>query len=219
MIFKPLFKSCGFSLVEMLTTVGIISILGGIAVSSYVSNYKQASLKAAMKNELSELSKYLNYTHSVDGGYHHNIYTMGYKPSKTLVANAGFSYKRGKAPACSIFPQAASGNFSPFLTITKDAFKAGKVDSATRSEHICAAGYCTITNKVVAGKMKRQNFSSGHPGCKQAFGRKSFGCNCDEFIIFAQSQLDSSQKFKMFTNQDGIFGYSDKNKHIDLLEK
>ena len=210
-----MFKSYGFSLTELLVTVGILGILTGISVPYYIK-YKEQPVKLAMKTELSELSKFLNYTQSVDGGYHHNIFAMGYKPNKTLMAEAGFAYTRGTAPACSIYPNSASGNFSPFLTITKDSFTKTHEDSSTRASHICKAGYCTNTDKVVKGKLSTQTFSSGHAGCKTAFGGKAFECSCDDFIIYSRAYIRPSKEAKMFTNQDGAFGYSDTNNHVDL---
>lgn len=209
------FKPYGFSLTELLVTVSILGILTGVAIPYYVK-YKEQPVKLAMKTELSELSKFLNYAHSVDGGYHHNIFAMGYKPNKNLMAEAGFAYKRGTKPGCTIYPQTNSGNFSPFLTITKESFDKSKVESSTRASHICKAGYCTKTDKVVTGILSAQSFSSGHTGCQTAFGSKAFECSCDDFIIYSRANVRPGKEAKMFTNQDGAFGYSDTNNHVDL---
>ena len=211
-----IFKSQGLSFIEVVVTTAVLGILTTIAISNYLMKYREAPIKAAMKNELSELSKFLNYTHSVDGGYHHNIFTMGYKPNKNLIADTGFQYSRTAKPGCTSLPQKATDNFNPFLTITKNSFTKGHVHSSTRASHICNSGYCTLSNKVVSGTLKAQSFTQGHAGCQTAFGGKAFKCDCDNFTIYSRAYIRSGVEGKMFTNQDGVFGYSDKNNHIDL---
>lgn len=208
-------KSDGFSLIELLVTVGILGILSGVAIANY-TKYKEAPIKAAMKTELSDLSKFLDYAHSVDGGYHHNIFTMGYRPSKTLVADTGFEYARGTKPDCTSLPQKNTGNFSSYLTITKDSFDNTHVDSSTQASHICSSGHCTTTNTVVPGTLSTQTFTSGHAGCKTAFSGKAFKCSCDAFIIYSRAYIRPNVEGKMLTNQDGAFGFSDQANHIDL---
>jgi len=212
-----IFRSYGFSLIELLVTVSIAGVLAVVAIPAY-KKYKEAPIKVAMKTEASELSKFLNYAHSVDGGYHHNIFTMGYKPNKNLMADAGFEYARGTAPSCGIFPRSATGDFTPFLTIKKESFDNSKIESATRARHICDGGDgCSVTETAdFSNTLTAQTFSSGHSGCQREFSGKSFHCNCNAFNIYSRAKIRSGVEAKVLVNQKGLFGYSDTSNHIDL---
>ncbi len=210
------FRSYGYSLIELLVTVGILGALSAIAIPAY-QKYKEAPIKTAMKTEASELSKFLHYAQSVDGGYHHNIFSMGYKPNKNLVADAGFESARGSAPNCLKFPRAATGDFTPFLTIKKQSYDSSKIHSATRARHICDGGHCTVTDTAkFSSALPAQTFSSGHAGCKTAFSGKSFQCDCDTFRIYSRAFIRSGVEAITLANEDGVFAYSDTSNHIDL---
>lgn len=211
-----IFKNNGFSLIELLVTISILGVLAGVAIPSYVK-YKESAIGVSMRAELAELSKSLNYAHSVDGGYHHNIYTMGYRPNSNLVADTGFEYARGTAPECTRFPRNNTGDFSPFLTITANSFDASHIDSAVRASELCTGGHCSKSNKVVPGTLSQNTYTSGHAGCVAEFSQ-ALKCDCDTFRIYSRAFVRSGKEGRMFANQDGVFGYSDKTDHIDLLK-
>lgn len=210
-------RNYGFSLIELLTVVSILSVLMAVAIRFYNSS-KKTPIKAAMKTEAAELSKFLNYTHSVDGGYHHNIFTMGYKPNKHLMTDTGFEHTRGTAPDCKAFPRDATGNFNSFLTINAKAYNTSNVESATRSIHICNGGFCTVGETAIqdTNPLTTQSFSTGHAGCTTAFNGKSFKCSCDDFRIYSRAKYPSGVEANVFVNQDGVFAYSEAAGHIDL---
>lgn len=211
MLFKRVFsRNKGFSLVELLTTIGILGVLAAVAIPYYL-RYKEESIKVSMKSELSELNKSLNYAHSVDGGFHHSLLSMGYRPNRNLLTEAGFEYARGDTPDCPAFQVT---DFTPFLTITADISDASKPESATRASQLCGEGYCVASDRVVTALPAQNAFNApgSHAGCKTAFGNKSAKCDttepCDKFIIFARSKVRGDHIGRMYTNQDGVFGYS-----------
>ena len=211
------FRNYGFNLIELLTAIGISAILMTVAVRTY-QKYRETPIKAAMKTEAAELSKFLNYAHSVDGGYHHNIFTIGYKPNKHLMADTGFEHNRGTAPACTSFPRNSTGDFSSFLTINKKSYSASLIESATRSIHICAGGFCTMGETAIqdTNPLSAQTFTSGHAGCKAKFSGKDFKCGCDDFRIYSRAKYPSGVEAKVLANEEGVFAYSDSDNEIDL---
>ena len=215
-----LFKVYGFSLPELLTTVLIITIISAVAIPSYIK-YKEAPVKAAMKSELSELTKFLNYTHSVDGGYHQKIYSIGYRPNKHLMTDAGFQYTRNVQPCCNVFPSSgANGAYDPYLTLQPNVNTSSNVLSSTRAEHICSAGYCNTTDKVVTTTLTATSFSTGDSDCITAFNSQNFECDCDEFKIYSRAFIrgknPSGRKAALLANEDGLFCYSDTTNTIEL---
>ena len=204
-------RSYGFSLLETLVTVAIMSLLAGIAVPIY-QKYKASSIKTAMKTESSELTKFLNYTHSVDGGYHQKIFTMGYKPNRSLIANSGFTKNRNAIPCCARF----SPPYNSYLTLTDNIRDPTKVDSAARSEEICSSSgdYCSITDTAVSNPPNRPfTLSTGDSKCRTAFSGQAFSCNCDTFIIYARSFI-RGEKASMLANQNGLFCYTEDNTNV-----
>ena len=215
-----LFKVYGFSLLELLTTVSIIGILSAVAIPSYLK-YKEAPVKAAMKSELSELTKFLNYTHSVDGGYHQKIYSIGYRPNKHLMTDAGFQYTRSVQPCCNIFPSSgAHGAYDPYLTLQEYVNTSSDVLSSSRAKHICSAGYCNITDKAATTRLTATPFSTGNPDCITAFNSQNFDCDCDEFKIYSRAFIrgknPSGRKAALLANENGLFCYSDATNTIEL---
>jgi len=66
----------GFSLIEVLVTVGLIGILVSIAVPAY-KNYKQGTLKMAMRTEVGSAIKVYGAKYAIDGNYCFNFTTVG----------------------------------------------------------------------------------------------------------------------------------------------
>ena len=82
----------GFSLIEVLVTVGLIGVLVSIAVPSY-RNYKQGTIRMAMKVDLGNTQKVYGAKYAVDSSYCHSFDTVGLSTDKKdspIYKNKGF---------------------------------------------------------------------------------------------------------------------------------
>ena len=66
----------GFSLIEVLVTVGLIGILVGIAIPSY-QGYKKNTVKMALKADLGNGAKVYNAKYAVESTYCYNLIDVG----------------------------------------------------------------------------------------------------------------------------------------------
>ena len=82
----------GFSLIEVLVTVGLIGVLVSIAVPSY-RNYKQGTVKMAMKVDLGNTQKVYGAKYAIDSSYCYNFSEVGLSTDKSespIYKNKGF---------------------------------------------------------------------------------------------------------------------------------
>ncbi len=66
----------GFSLIEVLVTVGLIGVLVGIAIPSY-QGYKKNTVKMALKADLGNGAKVYNAKYAVESTYCYNLEDVG----------------------------------------------------------------------------------------------------------------------------------------------
>ena len=82
----------GFSLIEILVTVGLIGVLVSIAVPSY-RNYKRGTVKMAMKVDLGNAQKAYGAKYAIDSSYCHEFESVGLSTNKgesPIYKNKGF---------------------------------------------------------------------------------------------------------------------------------
>ena len=82
----------GFSLIEILVTVGLVGILASIAVPSY-QGYKKNTMKMAMRSDVSNGLKVYSAKYAIDGEYCYTFADVGLstdKSSSPIYKNKGF---------------------------------------------------------------------------------------------------------------------------------
>ncbi len=82
----------GFSLIEILVTVGLIGILVSVAVPSY-RNYKRNTIKMAMRAEVGNGQKAYGAKYAVDSSYCYNLEEVGMdtdRKNSPIFKNKGF---------------------------------------------------------------------------------------------------------------------------------
>ena len=214
---NPLSNSWAFSLTEILVTLTIVGTLVLVAGSIY-SKARDAPFKAGQKLEMSELSKALHFARQVDGGYHQKIFTMGYRPSKFLLAGVGFRYSDTDAICCTSlgFPQNAQEALtksSEFFTLNKDIYDSSKAESSVKNHQICdRSQLCTY--KVHAQHMHRFTGGLRFPGssaigdseCNVFKVRGDARCTCSTFVLSSRIPVRQwRSSIRAFMNEEGFF--------------
>ena len=133
-------KSRGFSLIELLTTIGIIATVSIVAVISYNRIVKNAYLMAG-KEDMSEVRKVLQYMYSVDGAYHPKIYSAGYRMKTNHKSFSGFpSATVPSTIKCTIFPRDSTElaqKHSRYFTLHKNSYDTKSLYAQGNSHSIC----------------------------------------------------------------------------------
>ncbi len=165
----------GFSLIEVLVTVGLIGILVGIAIPSY-NGYKQNTVALALKADLGNGAKVYNAKYAVDSSYCYDF------------AEIGLSTDRASNP---IYKKQS---FYGFETVNAECggVAATAVQFKTEDSGTCSAGaHSTRTACAAAGETwtgDRGADYTGSPGaCELSsndffMGATTTVSNLDEFL-------------------------------------
>ncbi|MCY4320862.1 MAG: prepilin-type N-terminal cleavage/methylation domain-containing protein, partial [Bdellovibrionaceae bacterium] len=100
--YMVIFNNKAFSLIELLVTVGIISILVTFGAKFYNENIEKNYITTA-KAELVNVLQYANFANTTDKGYHQFLYQVGYTPKGILTSIVGTGASRS-APCCNAYP-------------------------------------------------------------------------------------------------------------------
>ena len=186
----------GFSLIEVLVTVGLIGILVGIAVPSYKS-YKENTVSMAVQADLGNGAKVYNAKYAVDSTYCHGFLDVGLPASKdgnAIYKKGGYYGFDSVESDCSVVKiESVSWESSD-----KGCFKAadrswGTLTSTTNAQTgavtlTCASGYALKTQKGLS-------YEGGAPtDCK---------LDSNTFTMGATSNVSGLKTF-YFANQEGV---------------
>ena len=128
----------GFSLIEVLVTVGLIGILVGIAIPSY-NSYKQNTVAMALKADLGNGSKVYNAKYAVDSTYCHKF------------SDVGLSTDREDNP---IYKKSAFYGFEDVGSTDCSAVSASDIQYKSSDVGSCSAGgHATEDDCTMAGKV------------------------------------------------------------------
>ncbi len=125
----------GFSLIEILVTVGLIGVLVSIAVPSY-RNYKKNTIVMAMRAEVGNGQKAYGAKYAVDSSYCHNLEEVGMDTDRStspIFKNKGFfGFGAGKA-APDLCTVSAIGGISALQFISDGEGKCSIAAHTTRA--------------------------------------------------------------------------------------
>ena len=149
-------------------------------------NYRKSSYDLWVKTELSSINKYLNLSHSIDGGYHQYIGATGYR-SSSLLGNVGFYDTYGSQdPCCNIYPN-PNNTSEKSIFLNNFAYTNG-ISEPTTSAH--ALGICETLNGGTCSEKRglitiNQSFAGNEitGSCSGAYATTNVYCDCNNFII------------------------------------
>lgn len=222
--YQPLFfnRKQGFSLVELLVVIAILGILSVIAIPNY-QKYRKRAHESWLVSELAEQSKFLRLAHSVDGGYHQHLESMGYKPHGKLMGNAGFySGSGGQAPCCDIYGSTVLSSSSAATTRAKFTYvQDGKF--ATHAHHMCNRATSTncdvgpLTANLAMKSFTDHGIQNGDCSYTSYSGGAYTGltafCNCDAFTLIGATTYGeevATDRHAQLSQGDGILVFDHK---------
>ena len=168
----------GFSLIEVLVTVGLIGILVGIAVPSY-NGYKMSTVAMALKADLGNGAKVYNAKYAVDSSY---CWDFG---------QVGLTLERSSNP---IYRKAAFYGFETADT-TNCASVTGDIHYKTTND---SAGTCSLstytTRSACTGAMPAGTWTS-NAGAEYTDNPAACILNDNEFLMGATTNVSSYKEF------------------------
>ena len=176
-----------FSLVELLTVIGIIGVLSLIAVPSYLKQ-KRRSYEAWMADVLTEQSTFLELAYSIDGAYHQYLTDMGWRPHGKQLGQVGFRLMGNRPPCCNTYPNpntASEAAFQHFTYIKQNPGGKNNTAAGTRTRWACSGMYSDTCNTDFVGAIPLGPFSrveiQEQAPCTYTI--KDATCDCNEFTL------------------------------------
>ncbi len=167
----------GFSLIEVLVTVGLVGLLVGIAIPSY-NGYKKNTLAMALRADLGSGAKVYNAKYAVDSHYCHSF------------ADVGLSTERASNP---IYRKAAFYGFEKVDTTECGTVSADDVKYKTDDE---AAGVCADTAyKTKAACTAASKTWKTNPALKYGDTPNACELKANEFLMGATTNVSNLTSF------------------------
>ncbi|MDE0119141.1 MAG: prepilin-type N-terminal cleavage/methylation domain-containing protein [Bdellovibrionales bacterium] len=190
----------GFSLIEVLVTVGLVGLLVGIAIPSY-NGYKKNTLAMALRADLGSGAKVYNAKYAVDSHYCHSF------------SDVGLSTERATNP---IYRKSAFYGFQTVDTTNCGAVTAAEVQYKTDSD---SAGKCSdatyLTKSACTGATKTWTANSG-----VEYGGSPTACKLDanEFWMGATTNVSNLTSFLTIDEEGRIKEESGSTTPTDCVD-
>ncbi len=184
----------GFSLIEVLVTVGLVGILVGIAVPSY-NGYKKNTVEMALKADLGNGSKVYNAKYAVESTYCFSFEEVGLpidKKNNSIYKKQGWFGFSSVNIDCSVDP-----NTVKWVQDGKECY-----DSSSKvwSAPTVSAGTATCTGTATLQDRRGLEFSGTTPSdCELA---------SNSFLMGATTNTSSVEKF-YYANDEGAIKTAD----------
>ena len=109
-------RNKGFSFIELIIIIAIISVLALISMK-YFGDQKERAYKTTAQKDMVDLMSLLRVAQKNDGYYHQFIYQMGYRPKGPLIANIGVKADNSAPCGSSSYPALGDAKCSkPIIT-------------------------------------------------------------------------------------------------------
>ena len=181
----------GFSLIEVLVTVGLVGLLVGIAIPSY-NGYKQNTVKMALRADLGSGAKVYNAHYAVDSTYCAELESVGL--SRDRSSNPIYK-KKGFYGFTSVTTGECSGidnNNLHFISTGKYCHKTSDTSIKKDTNNLKADGTCPASHTI--GTKADLAYGTAPTDCK-------LGSN--SFLLGAATDVSSLGSTFLFADQDG----------------
>ena len=190
----------GFSFVELLTTVAILSILTLISVVSY-KKYKKNSQETWVKVELGKVAQQIRSARFMDNGYHQFLYMAGYRPKGRQEGFVAIpSQTTGNRACCDNYPNVGTspcvGGFMYY-----NCKNLAPHNKSSNLEICDSSGDCTYDSSISKNHTNPLGGGTAHADCnaQELDSKSNSWCDCDNFTLVGVTSVGS---FFTLNNKD-----------------
>ena len=190
----------GFSFVELLTTVAILSILSLISVVSY-KRYKKNAKETWVKVELGKVAQHMKSARFLDNGYHQFLYMVGYRPKGRQEGFVALpSQTTGGKACCDNYPDIGSspcvGGFMYY-----NCQNLAPHNKSSNLEICTSSPNCTNNPSLSVNHTNPLGGGTAKADCnaQELDSNSNSWCDCDNFTLVGVTSVDS---FFTLNNRD-----------------